>query len=137
MDELGKQLSYASFFVIFAIGFIGIIQGRAWLEVFTVSVSLAVAAIPEGLPIVVTVTLALGVIRMAKKKAIVKKLPAVESLGAVNVICMDKTGTITINKMTVSLLYTYADGTSVNLTALHNPTHGVSLLVRIGIECII
>lgn len=132
MDELGKQLSIASFGVIFVIGLIGVIQGRNWLDVFTISVSLAVAAIPEGLPIVVTVTLALSVIKMAKKKAIVKKLPAVESLGAVNYICMDKTGTITINKMTMTSLFTHSDNTIFNPIALHNPTEAVSLLIRIG-----
>jgi Ca2+-transporting ATPase len=106
MDKLGGQLSAFSFAVIGVIGLIGIIQGRSWLDVFQVSVSLAVAAIPEGLPIIVTVTLALGVLRMAKKKAIVKRLPSVETLGSVNVICSDKTGTLTQNHMTVNKIWT-------------------------------
>ncbi|KAJ3356281.1 High affinity Ca2+/Mn2+ P-type ATPase-like protein [Entophlyctis luteolus] len=109
MDELGKQLSFASFIVIVIIVLIGVWQGRPILEMFTIGVSLAVAAIPEGLPIVVTVTLALGVLRMASRNAIIKKLPSVESLGSVNVICVDKTGTITMNKMTVTKAFTMRD----------------------------
>jgi Ca2+-transporting ATPase len=91
--------------IIVCIGIIGIIQGKSFLSMFNIGVSLAVAAIPEGLPICVTVTLAIGVIRMAKRKAIVKKLPAVEALGCANYICCDKTGTLTQNKMTVTRIY--------------------------------
>lgn len=94
MDRLGQELSYVSFAVIGLIVVVGLWQGRQLLEMFTIGVSLAVAAIPEGLPIIVTVTLALGVLRMAKKGAIVRRLPSVETLGSVNVVCSDKTGRI-------------------------------------------
>ncbi|OBA21180.1 calcium-transporting P [Metschnikowia bicuspidata var. bicuspidata NRRL YB-4993] len=107
MDKLGKDLSIFSFIVIGIIFLLGIIQGRAWLDMFQISVSLAVAAIPEGLPIIVTVTLALGVLRMAKRKAIVRRLPSVETLGSVNVICSDKTGTLTQNHMTVTKTWAF------------------------------
>ncbi|CAG8572940.1 15398_t:CDS:10 [Funneliformis caledonium] len=106
MNELGKTLSYLSGAIIVVIVLIGILQGREWLEMFTIGVSLAVAAIPEGLPIVVAVTLGLGILRMAKKHAIIKKLPSVETLGSVNVICVDKTGTLTENVMTVTKIFT-------------------------------
>ncbi|SCV67919.1 BQ2448_40 [Microbotryum intermedium] len=110
MDELAKKLSAMSFVVIGFICLIGVVQHRSWLDMFTIGVSLAVAAIPEGLPIVVTVTLALGVLRMSKRSAIVKKLPSVETLGSVSVICSDKTGTLTTNVMTVTQAYTVDDG---------------------------
>lgn len=106
MDKLGKYLTMFSGAIIVIISTIGYMQGRDGLEMFTVCVSLAVAAIPEGLPIAVTVALALGVHRMARKNAIIKRLPTVESLGCTKVICTDKTGTLTQNNMTVVKMLT-------------------------------
>ncbi|KAL2846719.1 hypothetical protein BJX68DRAFT_240266 [Aspergillus pseudodeflectus] len=105
MDRLGQELSYISFGVIALIVVVGLIQGRKLLDMFTIGVSLAVAAIPEGLPIIVTVTLALGVLRMASRGAIMRRLPSVETLGSVNVVCSDKTGTLTLNHMTVTKMW--------------------------------
>ncbi|KAI1865478.1 uncharacterized protein JN550_008235 [Neoarthrinium moseri] len=115
MDELGSQLSKISFVIIGLISVVGWLSGKKLLEIFTISISLAVAAIPEGLPIIVTVTLALGVHRMAKYNAIVRKMPSVETLGSVNVVCSDKTGTLTMNHMTTARLWHFGAKTVVDV----------------------
>ncbi|WP_054954862.1 cation-translocating P-type ATPase [Paenibacillus dakarensis] len=108
LEELGKILGLIAIGICVVIFVIGLIQKRDLFELFLTSISLAVAAIPEGLPAIVAIVLALGVTRMSKINAIVKKLPAVETLGSVNIICSDKTGTLTQNKMTVVKHYTAA-----------------------------
>ncbi|KAM5355844.1 hypothetical protein ACJ41O_002490 [Fusarium nematophilum] len=115
MDDLGSQLSKASFVVIGLISFVGWLQGKKILEIFTISISLAVAAIPEGLPIIVTVTLALGVHRMARHNAIVRRMPKVETLGSVNVVCTDKTGTLTTNHMTTTRMWYFGTREAVQV----------------------
>lgn len=100
----GKALGIAALLICIVIFLLGILKNRPVFDMFMTSVSLAVAAIPEGLPAIVTIMLSLGVQRMAKKNAVIRKLPAVETLGSATVICSDKTGTLTQNKMTVTEL---------------------------------
>ncbi|MGN7763633.1 calcium-translocating P-type ATPase, SERCA-type [Paenibacillus sp. 22594] len=105
LEQLGKILIYVSLGLTIVVVAAGILHGQPVAAMFLAGVSLAVAAIPEGLPAIVTIALALGVQRMIKRKAIVRKLPSVETLGCASVICSDKTGTLTQNKMTVTRLW--------------------------------
>lgn len=105
LAHLSKQLGKLCVAICVLMFVVGMLQGRNVMEMLITSISLAVAIIPEGLTAVVTIVLALGVEKMARHRSIVKKLPAVETLGSVNVICSDKTGTITQNKMTVKMFY--------------------------------
>ena len=105
LNKLGKTLGLVALAICAFIFIIGLIYGKEPLDMFMTAVSLAVAAIPEGLAAVSTIVLAIGVQRMVKKHAIVKKLPAVETLGSATVICSDKTGTLTQNKMTVKKIF--------------------------------
>ncbi len=101
LDELGKVLAFLCIGICVVIFVVALIQGRPLFDMFLTAISLAVAAIPEGLAAIVAIVLSIGVTKMSKNNAIVRKLPAVETLGSVNVICSDKTGTLTQNKMTV------------------------------------
>lgn len=101
LNQLGKVLGTLTILICIVVFLVGLIQGRQVLTMLLTSISLAVAAIPEGLPAIVTIVLSIGMNRMAEKNAIVKKLLAVETLGATSVICSDKTGTLTQNEMTV------------------------------------
>ncbi len=105
LDKLGKTLGIVALVICMLIFIVGIIEGKEPINMFMTAVSLAVAAIPEGLAAVSTIVLAIGVQKMVKKNAIVKRLPAVETLGSSTVICSDKTGTLTQNKMTVEKMF--------------------------------
>jgi len=122
LDKLGKVLAIISLVVCAVIFIIGLCYGRGLMEMFMTAVSLAVAAIPEGLPAVSTVVLALGVQRLAKQNAIVRNLPSVETLGSTTVICSDKTGTLTQNKMTVVECYPDISNTIMTIGSLCNDT---------------
>ena len=109
LNKVGEILSIIGVVVAILIFIIGLLYGRDFISVLMVAISLAISVIPEGLPATATIVMALGVSRMAKKNALVKKLPAVEALGSATVICSDKTGTLTLNKMTVVKSTLYSD----------------------------
>lgn len=116
MTEISKTLSFICLGVCAVMFGVGLIERKDILQMFLTAVSLAVAAIPEGLPAIVTIVLALGVQRMVKQNAIVKKLPAVETLGCASVICSDKTGTLTQNRMTVVEVWVKGNNRAAALT---------------------
>ena len=105
LAKLGGMLSLITIVTCVLVFAVGLFSGENFIEIFTISVALAVAAIPEGLPAVVTISLAMGVRKMLKKNALIRKLPSVETLGSTTVICSDKTGTLTHNEMTVKKIF--------------------------------
>jgi Ca2+-transporting ATPase len=116
LEQFGKLIIYLCFVLVAVVFGLGIIRGGGLLDMFMTSVSLAVAAIPEGLPAVVTIALALGVQRMVRRNVLIRKLASVETLGSATVICSDKTGTLTKNEMTVQSVWTSRDAFEVTGT---------------------
>ena len=146
LQKFGKFLGIAFLLMCAAIFVIGVLQGNSMVDMFLIAVSLAVAAIPEGLPAVVTISLALGVQKMVKKNVLVRKLSSVETLGSVDVIAADKTGTLTCNEMTVKKVY--FDGKTIDVTGEGYSTSGdflvkgkhydpkyLEMLLRISASC--
>ncbi|MFX0123184.1 MAG: calcium-translocating P-type ATPase, PMCA-type [Candidatus Hodarchaeota archaeon] len=133
LGNLGKWIGIGSLTICAVIFFIGILLNQGVIEMFIVAVGLAVAAVPEGLPAVVTLALALGVQRMSRKNAIVRRLPSVETLGSTTVICSDKTGTLTQNKMTVRKILTVDE--EYNITKKTSLNETINLILTIGMEC--
>ena len=127
LSKFGKQLGVAMLVVCAIVGALGLFRGMGWLEVVMVAVSLAVATIPEGLPAVVTIVLAIGTKRMAERNAVIRRLSAVETLGSATVICSDKTGTLTRNQMTVTRLWLPWDWVDVDGKATLDEPHGLLL----------
>ncbi len=116
VEKFGRQLVYAAIGIFFLVLFIGWIREVPWAELFMVAISQTVSLVPEGLPVAITVALAVGVQRMARRNTIVRRLSAVESLGSVNAICSDKTGTLTRNEMVVKTVAFGEAGTEVHVS---------------------
>ncbi len=125
LDRIGKSLARAAFAVVFVIVALGLFRGQPFVEMLIFGVALAVAVVPEALPAVVTISLALGVKRMVRRNALVRRLPAVETLGSTSVICSDKTGTLTKDEMTVRRLYVAGHTVEVSGTG-YEPTGAFS-----------
>ena len=134
LNKLGKTLGIAALVICIVIFIVGLIQGKEPIHMFMTAVSLAVAAIPEGLVAVSTIVLAIGVQKMVKRNAIVKRLPAVETLGSATVICSDKTGTLTQNKMTVEKIFINSETKDLE-EYKNNITEDIKKLVYVNMFC--
>ena len=135
LNNLGKTLGKIAIGICIFIFIVSLIQGRNLAEMFLVSVSLAVAAIPEGLAAIVAVVLSIGVTSMSKRNAIIRRLPAVETLGSVNIICSDKTGTLTQNKMTVTKYFSVKGKVSVERAKDNASTEDGKMLAKTMVLC--
>lgn len=133
LAQLGKYLGILALVCCAIIFVVGLVSGTDPLDIFMISVSLAVSAIPEGLPVIVTIVLSIGVQRMAKKNALIRKLPAVETLGSASIICSDKTGTLTQNRMT--LVKAYVDGNDEQEEISSNNSEEVRRLLNFATLC--
>ncbi len=133
LQNLGKTIGFLALGVCFVIFIIGLVNGMPIMDIFLIAVALAVSAIPEGLPAIVTVVLAIGVQNMAKRNAVIRKLPAVETLGSTSVICSDKTGTLTQNKMTLTDIY---DASTQQLVDIKEQgAESEKMIISLGVLC--
>ncbi len=133
LAQLGKYLGIMALVACAIVFIVGLMNGIPALEIFMTAISLAVSAIPEGLPAIVTIVLSIGVQRMVKKNALIRKLPAVETLGSASVICSDKTGTLTQNRMTLTKAYVDGDSDAENIS--NSNSEKIKKLLMYGTLC--